>query len=180
MYYDEAVIRPYARALVLAAQKLEILARVRGDIEALQEQWDGSEELRTWCTTARSLPKAAHAEIVSAIWGDTMAKPTLILLEALSAAGLLSALPQVITVFRRFADRAEARVSVEFVFAVKPSAALLKNLTQRAMAAYGDQTQIIVNTDASLGAGMVIRAGNTQIDASLKGRLARLRQTFAQ
>jgi F-type H+-transporting ATPase subunit delta len=109
-----------------------------------------------------------------------MAQPTLILLEALSAAGLLSALPQVITVFRRFADRAEGRVTVEFVFAVEPSATLLKNLTQRAMTAYGEQTQITVKTDASLGAGMVIRAGNTQIDASLKGRLARLRQTFAQ
>lgn len=180
MYYDEAVIRPYARALVLAAQKLGILARVRGDMEALQEQWDGSEVLRDWCTTARSLPKAAHAEAIKALWGDTMTQPTCVLLEALSTAGLLAAIPQTIRVFRRFADRLEARVSVEFVFATTPSNALLTTLKQRAIAAYGEQTQITVRTDATLGAGMVIRAGNTQIDASLKGRLARLRQLFAQ
>ncbi|MBQ9693468.1 MAG: F0F1 ATP synthase subunit delta [Kiritimatiellae bacterium] len=179
MYYDEAVIRPYARALVLAAQNLGILARVRGDMEALQDQWEGSKELRDWCNTARSLPKAAHAEIVHALWGDTMARPTMVLLEALSTAGLLSAIPQVICVFRRFADRTEGRVTVEFVFAVAPSKALLMSLSERAIAAYGEQTQIRVRTDADLGAGFIIRAGNTQIDASLKGRLARLRQLFA-
>ena len=178
MYYDEAVIRPYARALVLAAQNLGMLARVRGDMEALQNQWEGSEELRDWCTTQRSLPKAAHAEAVKALWDDTMAPPTMILLEALSTAGLLSAIPQVIQVFRRFADLAEGRVDVEFVFATTPSETLLKTLTQRAIAAYGEQTQITVRTDADLGGGLIIRAGNTQIDASLKGRLARLRQLF--
>lgn len=180
MYHDEAVIRPYARALVLAAQQLGILARVRGDMEALQAQWDGSEELRTWCCTARSLPKAAHAEAVAALWGDTMAQPTRILLEALSTAGLLAAIPQVIKVFRRFADRVEGRIEVSFVFATTPSDTLLATLTQRAKAAYGEQTQISVSTDAELGAGLIVRAGNTQIDASLKGRLTRLRQAFAR
>lgn len=180
MYYDEAVIRPYARALVLAAQKLGILARVRGDMEALHDQWDGSEELRTWCTTLRSLPKAAHAETVNAIWGDSMTRPVCLLLEALSAAGLLGAIPNVIRVFRRFADRAEGRISVEFVFAVPPSDTLLATLTQRAKAAYGEQTQIRVHTDPGLGAGLIVRAGNTQIDATLKRRLTRLRQSFAR
>lgn len=180
MYCDEAIIRPYARALVLAAQKQGQLARVRGDIEALNAQWEGSEELRTWCNTARSLPKATHAEIVRSLWGDSMTHATCVLLEALSVAGLLSALPNVIRVFRRFADTVEQRVDIEFVFATKPSAALLQSLQKRAIEAYGEKTQFDVRIDETLGAGLIIRAGNTQIDASLKGRLARLKQTFAK
>jgi F-type H+-transporting ATPase subunit delta len=180
MYCDEAIIRPYARALVLAAQKTGLLERVRGDMEALAAQWEESEELRTWCTTARSLPKAAHAALVNDLWGETMAHPTRVLLEALSAANLLGAIPAVIRVFRRFADLTEGRVNVTFVFAAPPSDALVASLTQRATEAYGPQTQITVQTDASLGAGLVVRAGNTQIDGSLKGRLTRLRQTFAK
>ena len=180
MYCDEAIIRPYARALVLAAQKSGILARVRGDMEALAAQWEGSEELRTWCTTARSLPKAAHAALVSDLWGETMAHPTCVLLEALSAANLLGAIPTVIRVFRRFADLTEGRVTVTFVFAAIPSETLLASVRKRAIEAYGEQTEIAIQLDASLGAGLIVRAGNTQIDASLKGRLARLRQTFAK
>ena len=180
MYCDEAIIRPYARALVLAAQKSGMLARVRGDMEALAAQWEGSEELRTWCTTARSLPKAAHAALVGDLWGETMAHPTCVLLEALSAANLLGAIPTVIRVFRRFADLTEGRVTVTFVFAAIPSETLLASLRKRAIEAYGEQTEIAIQLDASLGAGLIVRAGNTQIDASLKGRLARLRQTFAK
>lgn len=180
MYCDEAVIRPYARALVLAAQSLGILARVRGDMEALQAQWDGSEELRTWCCTARSLPKAAHTEAIKALWGETMAHPTCVLLEALSTAGLLAVIPNVVRVFRRFADTLEARVAVEFVFAAAPSETVLASLTARAKDAYGEKTDITVKVDETLGAGLVIRAGNTQIDASLKGRLARLRRAFSR
>ncbi|MBR6803055.1 MAG: F0F1 ATP synthase subunit delta [Kiritimatiellae bacterium] len=180
MYYDEAVVRPYARALVLSAQALGILDRVRGDMEALQAQWDGSPLLQTWCTTARSLPRAAHKEAIQTLWGETMAHPTCVLLEALSTAGLLAAIPKTIRVFRRFADRAEGKIKVEFVFAAAPSPTLLADLKQRAIAAYGEQTEITVRTDATLGAGMIVRAGHTQIDASLKGRLARLRQRFAQ
>lgn len=178
MYYDEAVIRPYVRALVLSAQKLGILARVRGDMEALHAQWEGSDLLRTWCTTVRSLPKVAHIAAIDTLWGDTMAHPTRVLLEALSTAGLLAAIPQTVRLFRRFADRAEGRVAVEFLFAVTPSDALLEDLKHRAREAYGEQTEFSVSVNEALGAGLVIRAGNTQIDASLKGRLKRLQQAF--
>ena len=63
-----------------------------------------------------------------------MAQPTRVLLEALSTAGLLAAIPQVIKVFRRFADRVEGRIDVSFVFATTPSDTLLATLTQRAKA----------------------------------------------
>ena len=46
MYNEEEAARPYARALVQAAQNLGCMARVREDMEALSAQWVGSEVFR--------------------------------------------------------------------------------------------------------------------------------------
>lgn len=180
MYNDEEAARPYARALVQAAEALGLMARVRGDMEALEAQWQGSPELRAWCRTFHSAPRAEHRAFVGEVWGDTLCPPVRTLLEALSEHGLLSVLPHVARVFRRMADRAEGRVDVTFVFATEPSPATLAALTAKAHAAYGPTANIRTEIDPRLGAGLVARAGHLQIDGSLAGRLRRLRQTFVR
>ncbi len=180
MYNEEEAARPYARALVQAAADLGLMARVRGDMETLDVQWQGSPELRDWCHAFHSVPRAAHRAFVREVWGESLCPPVRTLLEALSEGGLLAALPQVIRVFRRLADRAEGRVAVTFVFAVAPSQSTLETLTDKARASYGPTTEIRTEVDPRLGAGLVVRAGHLQIDGSLAGRLRRLRQAFAR
>ncbi len=180
MYNEEEVARPYARALVQAARSLGQMARVRGDIEALDAQWHGSPELRDWCHAFHSAPRATHQAFVKEVWGETVAPCVGTLLEALSVNGLLAALPHVIRVFRRLADKAEGRVEVDFVFAAEPSPETLQALTQKVHAAYGSTVTIRTSINPTLGAGLILRAGNIQIDGSLAGRLRRLRATFAR
>ncbi len=180
MYNEEEAARPYSRALVHAAMTLDAMARVRGDMETLDAQWRECEALREWCTAFHSVPRAEHQAFVDEVWGETLSQPVRILLVSLSEAGLLAALPQVIRVFRRLADRAEGRKDVTFVFAVEPAPKTLEALTAKALAAYGPQTKVQVQVDARLAAGVIIRAGNTQVDGSLAGRLRRLRTAFAQ
>ena len=180
MYNEEEAARPYARALAQAAMDLGTMARVRGDIEALDAQWQGCEELRAWCTTFHSAPRAAHRAFVGEVWGDTLCGPVRLLLETLSEHGLLAALPQVIRVFRRLADIAEQRKDVELVFAAPPSEATLALLSEKARTAYGPDVTIRTTVNPALGAGLILRAGHMQIDASLAGRLRRLRQTFSR
>ncbi|MEG1480035.1 MAG: FoF1 ATP synthase subunit delta [Kiritimatiellia bacterium] len=178
MYNDEETARPYARALVSAAQDLGLLDRICGDIEALNAQWQGSKELRDWCNSFHSLPRAGHREAIDCLWGDTMAPQTIVMLEALSVNGLLSTIPLIVRVFRRFADGALGRVKVSFSFATAPSAETLALLTARAKETYGPLTEIKTAIEPRLTAGMIIRAGNKQIDGSLAGRLRRLRNAF--
>ncbi len=179
MYNEEEVARPYARALSKAAHAMGILDRVRGDMEALNAQWEGTEELRDWATSFRSMPRAKHEAVVRELWGDTMSEPVLILLEALSANGHLAAIPHVVRCFHRFADKADGRVDVLFVFATEPTPEVVASLTKRALDTYGPQTQIHTQIDPTLGAGLLVRAGYLQIDGSLAGRLRRLRTAFA-
>lgn len=179
MVNEEEAVRPYARALVQAATDMGCLERVREDMDALEVQWEGSKTFRDWAHAFHSLPRAEHRKQIDAIWGETMAPPTLVLLEALSVNGLMGTVPNVIKSFRRFADKAEGRLDVALVFAAPPTPATEAGLREKALAAYGTKTRVTVTVDPRLGAGLVVRAGHTQIDGSLAGRLRRLRQAFA-
>ena len=180
MYSDEEVVRPYVRALVQAARDRKMMARVRADMEALERQWNGSPELRTWCTEAHSVPRQAHTDFVDAVWGDTMSPPVIVLLKSLSLYGLLGSVPALLRSFRRFADAAEGRIRVSVTFAAEPSEKTVALMRKKALNAYGDSAEMDVSIDPSIGAGLIVRAGNTQIDGSLAGRLRRLRNQFAR
>ncbi len=180
MYNDEEAARPYARALVKCAHEQGLLERVRGDIEILNAQWEGSQELRDWACAFHSMSRAQHRETISVLWGETLSQPVKVLLETLSVNGGLSAIPHVVRCFRRFADALEGRIVVTFVFADKPQPATLKSLSDRAIEAYGPHTLIQTEISPALGAGLLVRAGNLQIDGSLAGRLRRLRYAFAR
>lgn len=180
MYNEEEAARPYARALVQAACDLGCLERIKADITALEAQWTGCAELRDWAMTPLSMSRQAHRDSVTLLWGDTFAPATITLLQALALNGLLAAIPQVVSSFRRLAALAETQTEVEITFATEPAADTLESLTERARARYGGQTVVSHRVDPSLGAGLVIRAGYTQIDGSLAGRLRRLRRAFAQ
>ncbi len=180
MYNEEEAARPYARAWVQAAQALGILEDVRADAAALEAQWQGSEVFREWARTFHSMPRAKHREVVDALWGETVSRPTRVLLEALSENGLMAALPHVLQVFRRLADMAEGRRAVLLEFAANPSPKTVALLTARAREAYGPKTEITIRVAPELGAGVVIRAGDLQIDGSLTGRLRRLSRAFHQ
>lgn len=179
MYSDEDVARPYARALAQAAADLGMMARVRGDMVALGEQWEGCPELREWCGAFHSAPRAQHRAFVREVWGDTFCAPVRELLTALAEDGLLAAIPLVLRDFQRLADRAEGRLDVLLVFAVAPDPLTEAALAEKVKAAYGTAAHIRTEIDSRLGAGILIRAGHRQIDGSLAGRLRRLRQTFA-
>ena len=177
MYNEEEAARPYARALVQAAQNLGCMARVREDMEALSAQWVGSEVFREWAKRFHSMPRAKHREVVAALWGQSVCPPVRVLL---SEHGLMAVVPQVVRCFRRLADVAEGRRDVVLSFAAEPSAQTLSTLTAKAKAAYGEQTRITVEVRPELGAGVMIRAGHTQFDGTLSGRLRRLSRAFGR
>ena len=101
MANDEEAIRPYARALAQAAMDLGEMPRVRADMDALEAQWEGSDVFRRWARGFHSMPRAAHRALIDAVWGGTMAAPTLKLLEALSMHGLMAAVPAMVKAFFR-------------------------------------------------------------------------------
>lgn len=166
----------YARALMESAAERNQLTRVREDMAALQEQWEGSEVLRAFAAHAPGGIPAEHAALVRDIWGKTFSPLSLVMLETAAEWRDLPLIPQIIKQFFAFADAAESRVHVLARFAVAPDEAGVAKLRQQAEETYGHNVEMTVSVDPSLLAGMVIRIGDKRIDASLAGRVARLKR----
>ncbi len=179
MYNEEEVARPYARALVAIAMDEGTMDVIREDIAALEYQWETCAELREWCHTYQSLPREAHRKVVRDLWGDTFSEAIMVMLETLSVHGQLSAIPFVISTFKRLANKREGRVDVTLTFAITPEETTVAALKAKVLAAYGEKTQVAMVVDPAIGAGCIVRAGDKQIDGSLAGRLRRLRNAFA-
>ncbi len=178
---DPAVYaRSYARALAEAAIARGLLSEVRADMEALKAQWEGSAELRAFCAVHMPGPPEGDALRVRRIWGDSFSAPTLTLIETLAAWQGLKLIPLLFKPFFALADAAEKRVGVHVTFACEPAEHELAVLEKRAHSTFGNGAILKTAVDPALLAGMVIRVGDKRIDASLAGRVARLKRALAQ
>lgn len=178
---DPAVYaRSYARALAQAAITRGLLREVRADMEALEAQWCGSPELRAFCSVHIPGPPSGDALRVRELWRDTFSEPTMILLEQLAAWQNLKCIPLLFKPFFALADAAEARVEIRVTFAQEPQAHELGILQNRAHKAFGSGATLTTAVNPDLVAGMVIRVGDKRIDASLAGRVTRLKRALAQ
>jgi F-type H+-transporting ATPase subunit delta len=87
--------------------------------------------------------------------------------------------PKAIAAYEREARKAEGIERVRFTSAEKISDTERRRITKELAASIGRPLEIEWTDDPSLIAGAVIRYADLLIDASVKGRLARLKQQIA-
>jgi F-type H+-transporting ATPase subunit delta len=113
--------------------------------------------------------------VIAQIWGSTFSATSLLLLERLAEWGHLRLLPLITARFSALADRAAGRHNVEAAFACEPQEAELARVRKMISDAYGPVFRLDVRVDPSLMAGARFRIDDRLVDASLAGRLARLK-----
>jgi F-type H+-transporting ATPase subunit delta len=167
--------RAYARALLGSAELSHEVESVTQDVLALEQQWFGSPELRLFCT--RHLPGSPRqqAELVAQVWGHTFTPMVILFLELLVQWGHLRLIPLIAEQFQALSDRAQGCHSVVATFACEPQAAEVERVRQRVAEAYGPVLKLTVNVVPALLAGVRIRINDKLVDASLAGRIARLK-----
>lgn len=175
MIGESGYARAYARALLGSAVTRHALEGVTQDMIALERQWNGSPELRQFCT--RRLPGSPRqqTELVGQVWGHTFTPTVILFLELLVQWGHLRLIPLITEQFQVLADRGQGCPNVLATFACEPQPAEVERLRQQVAAAYGPVFKLTVKVDAALLAGVRIRINDKQVDASLSGRIARLR-----
>jgi F-type H+-transporting ATPase subunit delta len=167
--------RAYARALLGAAQALRDVEEVTRDMLALEQQWLGSIELRRFCRSRQQGVLGQRSSLIQQVWGDTLTPTTRRFLELLAEWGHLRLLPLIATRFQELADRAAGRHDAEAAFACEPQESDLAHVRQLIAAAYGPVFKLAVRVDPALLAGVQLRIDDRLVDASLAGRLARLK-----
>ena len=175
---DTILAHAYARGLFKTAQALGQEARVSADIRALDEQWKGSPELRIFCTGHLRGNTIHHAKMVRDLWGTSFSIPLMTLLEGLAKREILRLIPQIVQCYNELLDIAHKCLHVEARFAVKPDEAMIMGVHDLVRTKYGREYRIVAIVDPGLIAGFQITINDIRIDASLAGRLKRLRQAL--
>ena len=175
MISEDACVRAFARALLGAAQASQTLDAVTQDILALDAQWHGSPELRQFCGRRLQGAPSQRARLIAQIWGNTFSQTVLTFLQLLSERDLLSLIPLITVRFQELADRARGCHNVVASFACAPQEQELERVRRMVTDAYGPVFKLAVRVKPALLAGVSLRIDDRLVDASLAGRINRLK-----
>ncbi len=169
-----AAQRIYAKALFEAAAEEGRLDAVDRDLGAFVEALEESPELAAFLSNPQVDP-AAKADLLAQLTegGDELVRNTLRLLAEKGRAGEIA---QVYEELRRFLDRARGRIVVELTTANELTDDEARSIVEKIERASGRTVEATRAVDPSLIGGMILQAGSLRVDASVRGRLERLRR----
>ena len=164
--------RPYARAVYQQAietssvdswsDALSLMANVSADV-SFSKLLDDPQ-----------LGKEAKGELMLKVVADKLTAEQQNLVKLMAENGRLKALPDVLEQFEVFRAEAEGKIDAEVVSAFPLTAEQESAITQTLKAKLGREISITTSTDESLIGGVVIKAGDTIIDGSMKSQLESL------
>jgi F-type H+-transporting ATPase subunit delta len=126
-----------------------------------------------------SLPASERQAIVDNALGDRVAPPVRRLVDLLVRRGSVDQLGRIAAEYRRLLNRQTGTVDAVAKTAL-PLTAEETEALRRKVAEMAEQTvHLTVEVDESLIGGLTVRIGDTLYDASVRGRLERLRERLA-
>jgi F-type H+-transporting ATPase subunit delta len=175
MTRNERYARAFARALQGAAAARREEARVTANVAALEQLWEISPEWRQFCRTRIPGGARARVERVQQLFADALPVVVMQFIEAVAHHDQLALLPDICAQYQRLAAQARGCSRVQMSFACEPTEDQVARVRNWVAATRGPEMEVTVLTDPKLIAGMRLFVDDTRIDASLAGRLKRLR-----
>jgi len=170
--------RPYARAVYARAtetssveswgEALALLAAVAADA-SMQEILDKPQ-----------LSKEQKGEIMLKVLSDKLNQQQQNLVRLMAENGRLKALPEVAHQFEIYRAEAEGKVDAEVISAFALTSEQEQAITEMLKSKLGRDVSITTSIDESLIGGVVIKAGDTIIDGSMKSQLESLAITLGR
>jgi len=167
--------RAFAKALHGAAAARREEEAVAQDVAALGRQWDGSPELRRFCSCRQRGGPDECAEQVRRLWAGSVTPLVGTFLEMLARRHQLALLPLIVGHYRKIDDRARGCSDVRIRFGCEPEPEQVDRIRRLVADANGPVMRVDVAVDPSLIAGVRFFVNDRRVDATLAGRLARLR-----
>lgn len=169
-----AVHRTYAQALFEAAKEKGRLEEVHEQLEDFARAVDDVPELRAVLRNPQIEPRA-KARVLEEILGDAdeLVRNFLMLT---AEKGRIADIDEIAREFERLVAREERRLEVELTTAYELSDAEAKQILKQIEEASGRKVEATRNVDPDLIGGLVLQAGSLRVDASVRGRLERLRR----
>jgi F-type H+-transporting ATPase subunit delta len=171
------VDRVYARALFDAARDENRLEPVRDDVARLAQAVAEVPELRELLRNPQLDPRAKAAALEDLLeGGDKIVRNFVLLLADKGRAGIFE---EIAREFELLIAEHEGIVHAELTTAVELSDKEARDLLEQIEQAAGRKVEATRSVDPSLIGGIVLQVGSHRLDASVRGRLERLRRELA-
>jgi len=166
--------RMYARALLEAAKDQDRLAAVREQLGDFVASVREVPELRELLRNPQVDPRA-KVSILEGLLGDAdeLVRNFLLLL---AERGRAPEVEEVEREFERLVAREEGRIEVELTTAIELGEDEARDIVGQIERAAGRRVEATRKVDPRLIGGIVLQAGSLRVDASVRGRLDRLRR----
>ncbi len=169
MQEKTTIARPYARAVFETANeesKLTEWSAMLGLLEAVVTDVQMKPVLAT-----PKLDAAALTDFILDVCGSGLSVTGKNFVKVLANAGRLSLLPEINKLYEQLRAEAEGSVEVEVISAYELAAEQQNTIAAAMTKRLGKKVEISSHIDNTLIGGVIIRAGDTVIDASVRGRL---------
>jgi F-type H+-transporting ATPase subunit delta len=166
------VARPYAEAVFELARETGRLAEWSETLQFLADAMR-EPELAAFVTDPK-LTAAQRAEVMLDVGKGRLDAEGQNLVKTLVENDRLVVLPEIAALYETRKREAEGQTKVVVSSALPLDAAVLDELAAALKAKLGQQVEITTEEDPSLIGGVLIRAGDTVIDGSVRGRLYQL------
>ena len=174
MAEQDTLARPYAKAAFDVAREAGDAGVPRWDrLLALLAAATETDEVAKLITSPATLP-AQKAERLADLMADELDDHGRGFLKLLAENKRLELLPEIHEQFQALRAEWERTLEVEVVSAYELDDADAERLKTRLAERYDRQVSMTSRVDSSLIGGAVIRAGDTVIDGSVRGRLGKL------
>jgi F-type H+-transporting ATPase subunit delta len=127
-----------------------------------------------------SVPLHSRREIIRRVLGTSVSPQVVNLVLLLSERGRMDSLPAVSAEYRRLLHRERGIVDARVTSAAPMDPADLEALRVKVEGMTGRRVDVTAAVDPSLIGGLTVRVGDTLIDASVRGRLERLRERLTE
>lgn len=178
MAETSTVARPYAKAAFE-------FANAQGALEAWSEMLTlaaravADDTLRERVLNNPRLSGTEKADVLVDVGGDALSEEVKNFLRTLGQSNRLAALPAIVEQFELLKAEQEKRMDVTIVSAYPLDAKQEDTLASALAKRLNREISITTQVDSALLGGVILRAGDTVIDGSVRGRLARLRETLS-
>jgi F-type H+-transporting ATPase subunit delta len=174
----EEIAQVYARALFEVAQEHDKLDRVREQLGQFADALNESADLRVFFFSPYFSTEEKKDGLHKALTG---ADPAIVnFLETLLERHRMPVIFRIRDEYGRLWDRENKLLPVEVTSAVDLDEATVKSIGERIGEQTGQRVELTSKVDPGILGGIVLRVGNSILDASIKHRLDQLRKHVAQ
>ncbi len=175
-----AVARRYARAVFELARDENSLPAVLRELRAFAAAYHASADFRHLDRMPNMTDEGRQAVVAALSRKLQASELTTRTIDLLARRQRLAVLPELVRQLQLLSDQHLGILRADVRAADKLSAAYLKRLQKTMEASTGRRVEISFEQDPSLIAGVVTTVGDTVIDGSLRGKLARLSASLQQ